>query len=57
MDSFETFVLGLPGEALRASHGVHHYNGSPATVHKIIESLTSDYQDHTREIKEWLSEK
>lgn len=56
MDSFETFVLGLPREELTASHGVHHHNGSPATVNKIIESLTSDYQDHTHQIKEWLNE-
>ncbi len=57
MERLETFVLALPGEELTASHGVHHYNGSPATVNKIIESLTSDYQDHTHEIKEWLREK
>jgi hypothetical protein len=57
LDSFETFVLGLPREELNANHGVHHYNGSPATVNKLIESLTSDYQDHTHELKEWLSEK
>jgi hypothetical protein len=57
MDSFEAFVLSLPGEELSANHGVHHYNGSPATVNKMIESLTSDYQDHTHELKEWLSEK
>lgn len=57
LERLETFVLGLPREELIASHGVYHYNGSPATVNKIIESLTSDYQDHTHEIKEWLSEK
>ena len=57
IDSFEAFVFSLPGEELSANHGVHHYNGSPATVNKLIESLASDYQDHTREIKEWLSEK
>jgi hypothetical protein len=57
MERLETFVLGLPREELTASHSVRHYNGSPATVNKIIESLTSDYQDHTHEIKEWLSEK
>ena len=57
MESFETFVLGLPKEELTANHGVHRYNGSPATINKLIDSLTSDYQDHTHEIKEWLSEK
>lgn len=57
IESLETFILSLPKEELMASHNVHHYNGSPATVKKIIESLTSDYQYHTQEIKEWLSEK
>lgn len=56
MESLETFILTLPKEELIASHNVHHYNGSPATVNKIIESLTGDYQYHTREIKEWLNE-
>lgn len=56
MERLETFVLRLPTEELTTSHGVHHYNGSPATVGKIIASLTSDYQDHTNEIREWLSE-
>ena len=57
IESLETFILALPREELTASHNVRHYNGSPATVNKIIESLTSDYQYHTHEIKEWLSEK
>ncbi|MBI5932242.1 MAG: ClbS/DfsB family four-helix bundle protein [Chloroflexi bacterium] len=57
IESLESFILALPQEELIASHNVHHYNGSPATVNKIIESLTGDYQYHIHEIKEWLSEK
>ena len=57
IESLETFILALPEEELNATHNVNHYSGSPATVKKIIESLTSDYQYHTHEIKEWLSQK
>ncbi len=56
IESLETFILALPKEELIASHNVRHYNGSPATVNKIIESITGDYQYHTHEIKEWLGE-
>jgi hypothetical protein len=55
MEGLETFILALPREELVASHNVRHYNGSPATVAKIIESLNGDYQYHTHEIKEWSS--
>jgi hypothetical protein len=57
MESLETFILALPKEELIASHGVHHYKGTPVTVNKTIESLTGDYQYHTHDIKEWLHEK
>ena len=55
MEGFEAFALALPDEELAAHHGVRHYSGSPATVSKIIASLASDYQYHTRQIREWLN--
>lgn len=55
MESLESFILALPQEELIASHNVQHYNGSPATVNKIITSLNGDYQYHAREITDWLS--
>jgi len=56
MERLVTFILTLPGEELTASHNVRHYDGSPTTVDKIIESISGDYQYHSHEIKEWLSE-
>jgi hypothetical protein len=55
MEGFQAFILTLPVGELAASHGVRHYSGSPATVRKIIESLTGDYQYHTNQIREWLN--
>ena len=49
---FEAFIHSLPTEELGADHGVFHHSGNPATVGKIIDSLESDYQHHTREIRE-----
>ncbi|HUG33788.1 MAG TPA: ClbS/DfsB family four-helix bundle protein [Anaerolineales bacterium] len=55
METFEAFIHSLSAEELTVSHGVVHYSGSPATVTRIINSLASDYQHHTREIIEWLT--
>jgi hypothetical protein len=55
MENFESFISTLPPEELTADHGVVHYSGSPATVTRIVNSLAGDYQYHTRQIKEWLS--
>jgi hypothetical protein len=55
MEGFQAFMLTLPAEELAANHGVRHYSGSPATVSKIIASLTGDYQYHTNQIREWLN--
>lgn len=54
MENFEVFIYSLPAEELTADHGVVHYSGSPATVTRIINSLTGDYQYHTRQITGWL---
>jgi hypothetical protein len=54
MQGFEQFILALPAAELVADHGIRHHSGSPATVTRIIESLVTDYQYHTRQIRDWL---
>ena len=51
---FESYVADLPASEMTASHGVTHYSGQPATVAKIVRSLTSDYEHHTRQLNAWL---
>jgi hypothetical protein len=55
MEKLEAYIHSLPAEELSADHGVVHHSGSLATVTRIINSLTGDYQDHTHQIKEWLN--
>ncbi len=55
MAEFEAYVQGLDPSEWDADHGVVHYRGGPATVARLIDSLSGDYQDHTREIQEWLA--
>jgi hypothetical protein len=54
---FEVFVLALAEDDLTAHHGVRHYSGDPATVTRIIASLTGDYRTHTLQIREWLNKR
>ena len=54
MEKLETFIDGLPIEELTADHGVLDSRGDPATIAEIIDSLAGDYQDHSREIEDWL---
>lgn len=49
------FIDGLPDQELAADHGVRHHSGDPATIADVIEALAGDYQEHTREIEEWLN--
>jgi hypothetical protein len=55
LEALQQFLESLPVEELTANHGVMHHNGEPATVTHIIDSLASDYQDHMREVEEWLN--
>ena len=55
MRDFDSFVASLPGAELSSDHGVMHYSGQPATVGKIMGSLASDYEQHTRQIREWAA--
>lgn len=54
MEKLQAFLQSLPAEELTASHGVAHHSGGPASVARIIASLTGDYDDHTSEIEEWF---
>ncbi len=54
MEKLEAFLSGLPAEELAADHGVIHHGGDPATVKRIIHSLTGDYRYHNHQIIEWL---
>jgi hypothetical protein len=55
MEKLVRFIEDLPIQELTANQGVMHHSGEPATVAGIIDSLAGDYQDHSREIEEWLS--
>ena len=54
MDRFVEFLVTLPPVELTADHGVKHYSGRPATVIGIIDSLSGDYRDHTRQVRNWI---
>jgi hypothetical protein len=49
------FIDSLPSEELTANHGVMHHSGDAATIAEIIDALAGDYQDHSREIEDWLN--
>ncbi|OGO67764.1 MAG: hypothetical protein A2Z37_02135 [Chloroflexi bacterium RBG_19FT_COMBO_62_14] len=55
MRDFDSYVASLPGSELSSDHGVMHYSGQPATVGRIMGSLASDYEQHTRQIREWAA--
>jgi len=55
IETLVKFVDGLPIEELTANHGVLDHSGDPATIADLIDSLAGDYQDHAREIEEWLN--
>jgi hypothetical protein len=57
LEALVKFIDGLPIERLTANHGVMHHSGEPATVADIIDSLAGDYQDHSREIEDWLNKR
>jgi hypothetical protein len=54
MDRFVEFLVALPPAELTADHGVKHYSGCSATVIGIIDSLSGDYRDHTRQVSDWI---
>lgn len=53
-EELERYVRSLDQGELTASRGVMHYSGRPATVEGIINALAGDYQDHLRQINDWL---
>jgi hypothetical protein len=55
MQKLEKFINSLPSAELTANHGVVHRSGKPATIARTIDSLADDYQDHSRQIEEWLN--
>jgi hypothetical protein len=55
LESLAKFIDGLSIEELTENHGLMHPGGDPATVAEIIASLADDYQDHSREIEDWLN--
>jgi len=54
MDRFVAFLVALPPVELTADHGVKHYSGRPATVMSIVDSVSRDYRDHTRQVSDWV---
>ena len=55
LEKLVKFIDSLPNEELTANHGVMHRSGDPATIAETIDSLADDYQDHARQIEEWLN--
>jgi len=55
MRDFKSYIASLPSSELSSDHGVMHYSGQPATVGKIMGSLAGDYEEHTRQIREWAT--
>jgi len=55
VEKLEKFIDSLPTEELTANHGVMHHSGDHATIADIIDSLSDDYQDHSRQIEKWLN--
>ena len=55
MEKLAKFIDSLPIEELTADHGVVHHSGDPATIAEVIDSLAGDYEDHSRQIEEWLN--
>jgi hypothetical protein len=54
MAEFEAFLNGLEPSELDNNHGVIHYSGDKATVARLVDSLTGDYEYHREEIEEWV---
>jgi hypothetical protein len=50
---FKQYLLALDASDWDAERGVTHPRGGTATITCIVESLASDYETHTREIREW----
>jgi len=54
IDDLAAFVVGLSKAQLTEDHRLMHYSGEPATVQKIIRSLTGEFAHHRGEIGAWL---
>jgi hypothetical protein len=52
---FSAFIQRLPVAELQNSRGVKHYSGEPATIARLIRSLSADDQAHTDEMVQWLA--
>ncbi len=55
LGELQAFARGLNPADLDAETGVMHYRGVPATVTCTLGSLAQDYEEHAREIREWLA--
>jgi hypothetical protein len=53
LEELATYVSALEPSEWKASHGVKHYRGAPATVAGTLASLAGDYAHHAQQIREW----
>jgi hypothetical protein len=52
---FHRYLLTLDPAEWNADRGVTHVRGGAATIGRVVDSLTSDYAHHTRQIREWAA--
>ena len=48
------FLICVPPEAWQADYGVR-YQGEPITIANTVGALSSDYLEHTKDIKSWVT--
>ena len=53
LQEFKSYLLALDPKEWDADRGVTHYRGGAATIRRVVQSLTGDYENHTRQIQNW----
>lgn len=53
LSEFTQYLNTLEPNAFDAEHGVQHYRGGAATIRRLVQSLSGDYEHHTRQVKDW----
>jgi len=53
LDELTCYLAALAPAEWDAEHGIQHYRGGAATIRRIVQSLTGDYEHHTHQILNW----
>jgi hypothetical protein len=51
---FKEYLASLDAKDWDAECGIQHPRGGAATISRIVESLISDYEAHTKQIEDWV---